>query len=254
MLALAGGRPVRTPGEELEMKGGGVFGTALAMVVAACGSDRGNPASKDDGMDGGCACIGVAPDTPQPVDWNAPTVTGKTAAEAFGGVSGTCTAPLTWDAKSADDLVVTPSTGSSSVTVEVTVDETSARVVQHHFGGGTGPPPTLMVDATVHVASEDGTFVADGTSTPGYPVVGRLDLFRLNVPVGEFGGTLSITPKDPKTAVELAFELAPIATGCRGDVWLVTTVGVGSDGGVSAANGRPSAAVQFARWSDTGAP
>src|SRR5262245_25243163 len=101
------------------MKGGAVFGVALATVVVACGSDKSSSASMGDGTKGGCACIGPAPASgaPTPVDWNSPTSIGKSPAEVFGGVSGTCTAPLTWDAKAADDLVVTPAMGSSKVTV-----------------------------------------------------------------------------------------------------------------------------------------
>jgi hypothetical protein len=53
-------------------------------------------------------------------------------------------------------------------------------------------PATLMVDASVHVASDDGTFVADGTSTIGYSV-NRLDFVRLTVPADELDGTFSIT-------------------------------------------------------------
>jgi hypothetical protein len=219
---------------------------AFALIVVACGSDGGQPASNDQGMKGGCACVGGAPSTTQSVDWNAPTSIGKTAAEAFGGLSGTCTAPLSWDGTSSDELVIKPVTGSSTVTVDVTVDEMSAKVVTAGSGGGLRPPPELTVDASVHIASEDGTFVVDATSTASY--FGNYpEQLQFTVTADKLGGKLSIVPKDPKTTVQLAFEVGPIANGCTGDVRIETATAVG-------ANGAMGSSGPFASWSDMGAP
>lgn len=230
------------------MKGGAVFGVALAMVAVACGSDGGSPSTMDNGTKGGCACIGPGPESgaPMPVDWNAPTAIGKSPAEVFGGVNGTCTAPLTWDATSEDELVVTPAKESSKITVAVTVDETTARIVTH-TSAPLMAPPTLMVDASVHVASDDGTLVADGTSTISFFSPNDLASLQFTVPVDKLGGTLSITPKDPKTSVSLAFEVGSIANGCTGDIRIETAMAVGTNGAFGSSGG-------FGSWSDTGCP
>jgi hypothetical protein len=224
------------------MKGGAAFGTAIAIVVVACGSDGGKSESE-----GHCSCLSEPPSVTQTVAWDAPTSLGKTAAEAFGAVSGTCTAPLSWDATGlGGDLVITPAMESSSVMVSITVDETSARLVSSG-PGGFGPPPTLMVDASVHVASDDGALVADGTSTFSYFSDHLDDRLQFTVPVDKLGGTLSITPKDPKTSVQLAFDVDAITNGCAGDVRIETAMAVGTNGGEGSSGA-------FASWSDTGCP
>jgi hypothetical protein len=159
---------------------------------------------------------------------------------------GTCSSPLKWDASSDDDLVVSPSSGTSQLTVTVTTDESSVRFTPG--AAGVGPSfckAKLSVDAAVHLETDDGTFVADGTATVEYDGTNFTSL-NFRVPLEQLRGTLSIHPKTPGTNVALSFDVGPIGKGCAGEIRLETAAALpGGHGGVGASG-------TFGSWSSTG--
>jgi hypothetical protein len=220
----------------------------VGLCVMSCGGNDPAPpgsagASKGSGGSGNQTGSGVSCSETKPVGWDEQTSLGVSPAQAFASLAGECTAALSWDATSSDNLIVSPESGSSDVTVTVTLDQGSARVVLPVSCGRWENPPSMQVDAHVHLESKDGSFVFDA-DVPAQYGGGALAALSFSVSSADLGGNLSIQPKDPGTSVQLSFTVDPLGNDCVGTVNLDTAMSM--PGGGFGASG------VFGSWSDTG--
>ena len=224
------------------------WNAALVVCVTACGgndaTDLPIPSSGGSGgQHGGDTNPCGSASTPQEVAWDEQTALG-TPQDAFAALAGSCTTSMSWNATADDNLVVSPSSGDTDLTVTVTVDESTAKFIPS-AGGAAFCPMSLQVDAHVTLSSSDGTFAED-TTTTALLGGGSLGSLEFSVPADKLRGNLSIKPKSSNTDVELSFTVAPVGTGCVGTIRLETSAPLpGGHGGIGSSG-------PFASWSSTG--
>jgi hypothetical protein len=121
------------------------------------------------------------------------------------------TAELTWDGSGWEgEIDVVPLTGSTQLTVNVSVDEQSAeRVIQMSNVGQGGTPPycpeLVEVDLTYSFSTADGGFDESGTVRQVVNTPPRSMDFTL--PASELGGALRLDPIDPDASVSVSVSL-----------------------------------------------
>jgi hypothetical protein len=260
------GSKLASGGEETKMKTNLIWEAAGLLLMVGCGdgSPEGDLSSSagsmgggggsnktGGGTGGGISALGPPCGSPSPmpvaVGWNEQTALGVSPAEAFMALVGTCSSPLKWDAsRDGDYLAVSPASGTSQLTVTVTADESSVRFTPEAAGGVLALcKAKLSVDASVHLETDDGTFVADGTANVAYDGTNYTPL-NFTVPLEQLGGTLSIQPKTKGTGVALSFDVGPIGKGCAGEVRMETAAALPGGHGAVGTSGT------FGSWSSTG--
>jgi hypothetical protein len=181
-----------------------------------------------------------------PLSWDEESELG-TASQAFDGLEGQCQGALHWNSDS--DLADVNVDGNVSMSVEVTLEKASARLVRARSRDQRGPsiscPSELQVDAKVELHSDDGRisvkantkarFRAGSTTTLAFPLAKN-----------DQRGSLILRERKGET-IALNFELDGAGANCAGDV-MVTTTSVGAGG-----TGRGEAG-RIASWSASGCP
>ena len=209
----------------------------VALSISSCASD---PCCAS------CEIISVSD-----VAWNAETALGAPEA-IFAEVEGTCEAPFSWNGgRLSEVLDIEPESGESTVTVSVSLDHTSARIVKQRpkgTGGDISCPTVLEVSGRVSLSLPEGiifenhetrvVYVEEQGASAGTPtlwITGTVTVDDLKdwVVVGAEEGT----------SVTASFDIMPLRTECAG------TIGLRAD----AEKGQKSlfvSLVDFATWSD----
>lgn len=216
--------------------------TSLGFAFG-CDRDTTRDNSEGKGLNGDVdPCAGLMI---EPIDWEAESRLGISARDAFAELEGSCTTAMTWDASGADLHTIEPTTAETEITVEVMLDEDSARQAQPTDDAlEQGCEPALEVDAMVHAQTADGTLDDQGEATLTYTERGGVGSFGFSTKYGEHGGSLSIELADNESA-SLSYQVYAVGGSCQGRVLL----GIGSSSG----GGKGSASSGIVgMWSDDG--
>lgn len=174
----------------------------LAVLLGASGCSWNYADLADNPGDENCPPRSVA------VAWDEPHLWGKSAADIFEPIAGTCTAPLRWDASALQAFQVEPIPGDTTIEVQVDVDRRSARFID-------ACPDGFAADAEVHLRTADGLLDITRRLTVHHDDRERIAI-NLDTPIADPHGSLSVQSESPAT---LHIELDGAAP-CAGEVRL----------------------------------
>ncbi len=233
----------------------------LLLAVSACtggqtgsegvlvdGPGKGNDDMPDGGRGssaGGEDCGDAGVDAAV-LDWDEPSEVGS-ASEVFGAAEGSCEAELRWNGAPFDDRTIEPVSGTSMVTVELTLDHDSARWIERRERAGLEPPCGGYLVAQGHVTLEtaDGTFDAQSDVTLTRSLDGESVTYGFDQDVADHEGSLSIELRDGERGT-LAYQIDGSGAACAGAINLTVS---SSRNGLGMAGGG-----QLAAWSDSACP
>jgi hypothetical protein len=175
------------------------------------------------------------------------TIVESSAHDAFAAVAGSCRAPFSWDA-SAAGVSIKPASGQTQLQVSVTLDESSARVLEPPgmtIPGYVGCAPSLVVDADVAIESDDGSFVEHERVTLSYRKSIGVALLRFNRASNELGGSLTIeAPANQKVTLE--FSASGAGSACAGELGITVSETTPTRSSTSGGS--------IGKWTNTGCP
>jgi len=192
-----------------------------ALMVGCVGGQSGNEGAL---TDRGCHITSTTA-----VGWDEQSTLDVSPAEALASVAGSCQATLTWDASGFNTNRVTPVTGATQLSVDVKLDENSARVAESQSEGLTRLycPTTLEIDAHVRIVSDDGAFDEEGITVVTYTMESGVDRITLEIDANALGGDFSIEAASGETATVI-FELAADIEMCAGGLDVMTEQPMGN--------------------------
>ena len=184
------------------------------------------------------------------VAWEEVTDIGVSGAAVFGAMTGSCTAPLTWDAALMGEGVCTPETGESEVTVTLTLDRESLKIGKYdnpidasYYGC---EDIYLQVRGEASIRSLDSVFDDAGEVIVLYSSTGGLGDIQLTVDHQDLGGNLVIDVDDGESA-QIIYRFDGPGEVCAGGILL--SVDRSLENGVAV-----TAIGDIGGWSDTGCP
>jgi hypothetical protein len=207
----------------------------LAGMVAACVSDP--------------CCVTCETVSETEVGWTEETEVGVPA-EVFSDVEGRCEAPFFWDGAALSDVLeITPENGAGLVTVTVSLNHGTVKLVARRpqgTGGDTTCPTLLEVTGQVSMTRPEGIVLEDRDTKlvvsrePDVSGDSRATRVSGTVDASALADWVDVGADDGIT-VSASFDMEPVQTGCVG------TIGLRADWEESGQS-RFVSLVDFAAW------